>query len=318
MFLRFLDSLVLQSVRFAVLACYPRLAKAHWYYDGHKYIPNPAVPRTVNDKWLWRKMFDHSPVFTEISDKLGVREWLKRHGIQVRTPDVLWVGLSAQDIPDQVLEGGVVVKANHGWNMNIFLPKPPEDRAAMNREADAFLTQTHGDRPLQWGYLGIDRRLFVERFVEEATSELKVYTFGSHVERVVTIFDRFGEMTADVWVPDANDMLKRSAVNAVVGQGAADHPLPECTDEALEIASQIGAHFDHMRVDFMSDGTSLWLGELTVYNLTGHFHGVAPHESEILDRAWDIGKSWFLTTPQSGWRKLYAAALQRRLNAQSA
>ena len=116
---------------------------------------------------------------------------------------------------------------------------------------------------------------------------------------------------------DENDSLKPSDANALVGQNRANLPLPDCTDAALTISRQIGAHFDHMRVDFISDGTSLWLGELAVYNLAGNFKDIGSHENEALKKAWDIRKSRFLTVPQTGWRKVYAAALLRRLNARS-
>jgi hypothetical protein len=55
-----------------------------------------------------------------------------------------------------------------------------------------------------------------------------------------------------------------------------------------------------------------------VYNLSGNFKGIESHENEALNKAWDIRKSRFLTVPQTGWRKVYAAALLRRLNARSA
>ena len=317
MFARLLDAAIIQTVRVVAIGLNPRLARANWNYNDKKSLPNPADPYTVEDKWMWRKLIDHSPVFIEISDKLGVRGWLERHGISVKTSEVIWAGSDAREIPDAALEGGVVVKANHGSAMNIFLPAPPEDRDAMTTKANSFLTRTHGERAVEWAYSAIERKIFVERFLPNATSEIKLYCFGGRVARIVAIFDRLGETTADVWVPDVGDTFKRSSVNAVVGEGRADRPLPACTDAAIEIAKEIGVHFDHIRVDFMSDDMSLWLGELTVYNLSGNFHGVQADEKEALNRAWDIRKSWFLTTPQTGWRKIYAAALLRRINARS-
>lgn len=117
---------------------------------------------------------------------------------------------------------------------------------------------------------------------------------------------------------DENDSLKPSDANALVDQNRANLPLPDCSDAAVTISRQIGAHFGHMRVDLISDGTLLWLGERAVYNLSGNFNGIESHENEALSKAWDIRKSRFLTVPQTGWRKVCAAALLRRLSARSA
>ena len=57
-----------------------------------------------------------------------------------------------------------------------------------------------------------------------------------------------------------------------------------------------------MRVDLLTDGERLWLGELTVYNLGGVFPDCGHRADSNLSRAWDIGGSWFLTTQhQSPW-----------------
>jgi hypothetical protein len=34
---------------------------------------------------------------------------------------------------------------------------------------------------------------------------------------------------------------------------------------------------------------------------------------DLLAETWDVRKSWFMTTPQKGWRRLYAQALSLAL-----
>ena len=147
-------------------------------------------------------------------------------------------------------------------------------------------------------------------------TELKFYTFGDRIERVFALYDPFGERGADIWLPDGEGGLIRSDAKAVASSKVADQPLPSWAMEAMAIAQRVGAHFDHMRVDFMGTDTDFWLGELTCYNLGGQFGGVPPHEQAPMDAAWDLRRSWLLTAEQTGWRKLYAEALLRRLNAQ--
>ena len=311
---RGLDACVIGAVRLGVLLRYPRLCRVYAGMEGEHRILNVAAPRTVNEKFLWRKLFDHDPRFVRLSDKIAAREWLAEQGIEADMAEILWSGTDARDIPDEVLSGGVVVKGAHGYAMNIFLKEPPKDRAAFDEEANAFMARDHGRVERQWGYYDVPRRLCVERLLPGATSDLKIYTFGPRVKRLVAIYDRFDDLTADLWRTGDDDVLTLSEGSSVIGETRAGRPLPPFIDDALDLARRIGAHFDHMRVDLMSDGERFWLGELTVYNLGGHFAGVAAEDKAILNRAWDLRRSWFLTTPQRGWRALYRAALARRLS----
>jgi hypothetical protein len=89
--------------------------------------------------------------------------------------------------------------------------------------------------------------------------------------------------------------------------------LPPNTAEALEISRQIGEHFDHMRVDILSDDAKLWFSELTIYNMAGYLPNVGDVTSEPVNTSWDLNKSWFLNTPQRGWKKTYAERLRKRI-----
>lgn len=314
-----LDFVLLAGIRFVVLAMHPRLALRHWRYNDRKAVPDPAFPKALNDKWLWRKVFERNPALTRVTDKLGVRGWLADAGIDVNTPKVLWVGKSAEDIPANVLEAPVVVKVNHGYAMNIFLDAAPDDRDAFNATANSFLERSHGRRSLQWAYFDVEPKLFVEEMLTNLEVELKFYCFGSKVERLITIFDRQSENgSADVWVRGPEGGWERSEIGSVLTETRAKKPLPDCIEEAERLAREIGSHFDHIRVDLLYDGQRILLGELTVYNLGGHFVGIPQKEAAPMNAAWDIRKSWFLTSPQKGWRQVYANALRRRLNARSA
>ena len=86
-------------------------------------------------------------------------------------------------------------------------------------------------------------------------------------------------------------------------------------EEMIELARELGSYFDHMRVDLLSDGTRIWLGELTIYNRGGEVVDRGQDPEDPLNTSWDLRNSWFLTKPQRGWRRIYAQALKRRLGA---
>ncbi len=303
---------VLSLIRWAILLRYPRLSYWYWKVGHYKRIPNPANPQTANDKFFWRKIFDRRPEFTEISDKLLVRDWLKRNSINIEGPPVLWSGTDPADIPGHLLSGGVVVKANHGSRTNLFLQEAPPNRSVVNRKLRKYLRKPHGRKKLEWGYFGVSRKLFVEKIIPNMVAEFKIFTFGERVERLQIIYGRFSEegISADVWLPDGQGGWTLFEGSPEITRNA-NRPMPETTQQALDVARQIGDHFDHMRVDILTDGHSLWFSELTIYNLAGMIPIVGRDPAEGVNTSWDLQKSWFMQTPQSGWKKLYADRLRK-------
>ena len=281
-----------------------------------------AVPRTANEKFLWRKIFDHDPRFTTVCDKLSCKEWVAALGLGVDMAPVRWVGVDAALIPRRLLARDVVVKASHGCGTNLFPRRDAMSRDKVVRKANTFLETPHGAREHEWGYFDVERRLFVEDVVGVGgapLTELKFYTFGGRVPRVVHIADRFGDMAAAKWEPGPGGAPLRAEGAASVSERVLDAPLPACYPRALAVAKAIGAHFDHMRVDFLTDGDRFWLGELTAYNLGGKFRDCGHREEAPLSRAWDIGGTWFLATAhEDPLMRLYADALRRRLGSEPA
>mgnify|MGYP002713246949 CR=1 FL=1 len=89
--------------------------------------------------------------------------------------------------------------------------------------------------------------------------------------------------------------------------------MPATIDRAIEIAREIGARFDSVRVDFLCNDTELFLGEITFNSGAGRSPlGFLPDIPS--NRLWDLRKSWFMTTPQRGWREVYRRALLRELD----
>jgi hypothetical protein len=315
---KMIDVLIFLLVYLWVMVKYPDQVDFynHWNRTT-KLPPHPVIPRCINDKFLWRKLFDHNPEFTTISDKLAVKDWVVNENIEVSTAKTLWWGYDARQIPPDILSGDVVVKANHGWNMNIIIRQGNFDHDDLVEKANGFLHQNHGAEHMQWGYLNVPRKLFVEEYLstdENPVIELKYYTFGSRLERLIVIYDRFGKIAADVWMPDENGIFYLTDEKSDVSKIQRRLPLPPSAERAEKIARKIGSRFDHMRVDIYTNGQEIWLSELTIYSLAGHIPKYGEDLDVQMNAAWDIRNSWFLSTPQKGWRALYARALRRTLS----
>lgn len=274
-----------------------------------------AVPRLANEKFLWRKAFDHDPRFAIVTDKLAAKDWVAARGIDAMMPRTLWFGTDAHDIPDAVWQQPVYIKATHGCQMNIPVLSPPKDRAAVINAANAFMGREHGSRQRQWAYSRVPRRLIVEEAIrpDDELIEVKYYTYGNIVEQFV--LRRSGPpVTAARWSRQDDGTFSRSAKPTKISKVIDQKPLPDAVFKGLALAAEIGRHFDHMRVDTLLDGDTVYLGELTVYNIAGRVQLNGGKVDDNLNRSWDIRRSWFLSVPQKGWRGVYAAALHRKLD----
>lgn len=276
-----------------------------------------AVPRLANEKFLWRKVFDRDPRFVIASDKIASKEWVKAQGIDVRVPATLWSGTELHQMPQDLWERPIYIKAAHGWNMNIPVLTPPDKvtKSEIIAQAHKFLDRAHGAEAGQWAYSKVPHRLIVEEAISPGTElmEVKYYTYGPIVEQFV--LRRAGPpVTAARWLRQPDGSFVRSDKPTAISPIVDETPLPDVALGGLALAADIGAHFDHIRVDTLMDGDDIYLGELTVYSLSGRVYVNGEKVDDAMNRSWDLRRSWFLSTPQAGWRGIYAAALRRKLN----
>ena len=92
--------------------------------------PDPVTPVTIEDKFLWRKIFDHNPLFVLACDKLASKNYAQSIVSDLKFARVIWSGTEPRKIPVEVLSGNVVVKSSQGcgwnhviWNGQVDLPE---------------------------------------------------------------------------------------------------------------------------------------------------------------------------------------------------
>ena len=155
---------IIAAVRLWCFLAYPRQALSFRRKIGR--WPDPVFPLSRNDKYAWRKIFDRNPLFTVVSDKLQAKQFATH-----AQPDhqgathAVGQGSRAEDIPDDILAGDVVVKANHGSGWNIFINNGRYVRADLNRQANIWMDRRFGRRHAEWGYYGVEPVLFVEEML---------------------------------------------------------------------------------------------------------------------------------------------------------
>ncbi len=283
-------------------------------------IPNVAYPKTVNDKFLWRKVFDRNPAFIGLSDKLLCKRIAKQKCPDILLPKVLWVGEDAAEIPGELLQGDVMVKATHGSGFCFPIFSGNYDREELLTVTSGWMSTRYGWRHWEWGYFGVRPQLYVEELILDedggyGTTEVKMYVYSGQIKQIVVIYDRQLEPSATVL---RGDWTNSSSANSM-GIGIAVQSLPANREIIEDMALQLCDGFDHMRCDLYLVGSNIFFGEYTLYNQGGYV--ILNRDDQLLaaqGAAWDIRQSWFFSQPQSGFRSVYARALLALLNGDEA
>jgi hypothetical protein len=300
---------IVATVRLWCCFTYPRQTLSFRRRIGR--WPNPAFPLWRNDKYAWRKSFDRNPLFTVVSDKLQAKQFASMHCQDIKVPRTMWVGSRAEDIPGEVLAGDVVVKANHGSGWNIFIRDGEYDRTKLNLEANCWMNRTFGRRHAEWGYYGVEPALFVEEMLTEQGRPIAgEYKFYCGAGKMAFAFVRQAGPDGRRIEGVLDDDGRPHVGMFDAGELSADIRAPAEWQKLRQTALTLSCHFDFVRCDlYLVDG-EIYFSEFTLYTLGGF----AWIDDDVLNTLytgiWDLRNSWFMRTPQTGWRKHYARALQ--------
>jgi hypothetical protein len=304
-----LAQVIVAMVRLWCCLTYPRQTLSFRRKIGR--WPNPAFPLWRNDKYAWRKIFDRNPLFTIVSDKLQAKQFASIHCRDIKVPRTLWTGSRAENIPDDVLAGDVVVKANHGSGWNIFVKDGEYARAVLNREANNWMDKRFGLRHAEWGYYGVEPALFVEEMlVEHGRPIVGEYKFYCGADKMAFAFVRqagpYGLRIEGVL--DDNGRPHVGTFDS--GELSAAVHAPAEWQELRQAALTLSLHFDFVRCDLYLVNGDVHFSEFTLYTLGGFAWIDDAGLNALYTSIWDLRNSWFMQTPQTGWRKYYANALR--------
>jgi hypothetical protein len=255
------------------------------------YDPDFRSPRTFNEKLAWRMLFDRNPLFPLTMDKIAVRDYVAAKvgpellipllGTWSRAADVSWA-----DLPQRF-----VLKASHGWNMNLLVAdKDAIDETAALKTADAWLRDNHFSETHEWGYRDIPPRLLAEEMLldlhGDIPADFKFYVFGGRARLLRVHTGRFGDHRTNFFGEDLQPLPI-----AQIFPANPTYVLPPEARDMARIAERLGADFDFARIDLYLTRGRAWFGEIT------HYEGSAcvPFNDPEHDRI--IGDMWQLPSP---------------------
>ncbi len=239
-------------------------------------------PQTLNEKIQWLKLYDSTPLKTQLTDKYLAREWVKeRIGEKYLIP-LLGTWDKFDEIDFDRLPAKFVLKANHGCGWNIIVKdKNTFDKAAAREKFNKWLNTNFAFvNGLELHYKDIFPKIIAEQYLENDNGYLydyKVLCFNGKPHFILVDIERHTNHKRNVYDLDWNI------------QPFSNYPKfetidkPDNLDEMIFLAKTLSKDFALVRVDFylLNDG-SLKFGELTFTPASGQLWWDPPEYDLVL------------------------------------
>ena len=185
-----------------------------------------------------------------LADKLAAKDYVKaRLGTKFSPP---WRG-SATTLANYLRRscpaGRYVLKANHGWNWNLFLNLPDDlsaKRDEIEQRATSWLTSRFGYDWGEWQYCTFKPKLFLEEFIDfngvQTPDDYKFYCFHGKTCLIEVDVDRFTHLRSAFYTPDWK------SIPVTYGEAPIERARPRNLEDMIRVAEIIaGGHGVHAR-----------------------------------------------------------------------
>lgn len=239
-------------------------------------------PQTFNEKIQWLKLYDSTPIKTQLADKYLVRDWVKERIGQKYLVPLLGVWDKFDDIDFDMLPAKFVLKANHGCGWNIIVrEKSTFDKSAARNKFNEWLNTNYAFvNGLELHYKDISPKIIAEPYLENGNNDLydyKIFCFNGEPLYVFVYSERQTSLKCNIYDLDWN--LQPFRPHSNFGQV----PKPEMMETMISLAEKLSCGFLLVRVDFYILGNeSVKFSELTFTPASGGYSWEPPEYDLIL------------------------------------
>ena len=266
---------------------------AYWIKMGKRL--NLESPHTYNEKLQWLKLYDRKPLYTNLVDKVMVKDFVsEKIGSEYVIP-TLGVWNRGEDIDFESLPNQFVLKVNHNsGGLVICKDKRTLDKAKAIKKLNYALKHSYCSEIREWPYKNVKPRILAEQYMEDKkTGELADYKFFCFDGKPKLLFiatERQKEGTDTKFDFFDTDFNHLDIING--------HPMANIPPEKpinfelmLELAGKLSSNIPHVRVDFYEVNGHVYFGELTFT----HWSGMVPFKPE----EWDYTLGSWINLPNS-------------------
>lgn len=246
-----------------------RCQMGHWI--------NWRNPKTFTEKLQWLKVYDYKPKYTQMVDKLAVKDYVAERIGQEYIIPTLGVWDRVEDIDWDSLPDQFVLKTTHGGGgcgVVVCPNKANLDKAMAIKKLQISMHSNAGNTYREKPYLNVPRKIIAEKFIavhkpkqNNKVADLPDYKFFcfNGEPKFLYISDSPNHELAFLNTDWSKAEFGRSDYKPLTNIP----PKPENLDEMLDIARKLSKGKAHVRVDLYNVNKHIYFGELTFYTGAG-------------------------------------------------
>lgn len=245
-------------------------------------------PKTFNEKLQWLKIYDRNPLYTNLVDKVKVKEWVSKKIGENHIIKTLGIWEKPEKIDFEILPDQFVIKCNHnsGNGMTICRNKEKEKEEIIKKLSEG-LSEDYYSYFREWPYKDVEKRIIAEEFLGDndgkGLNDYKFLCFNGQVQCSFVVSERYSEsgMKVDFYDKEWNRMpfIREYPASA----NGIDKPLNY--DEMVIYAQRLSEGIPFVRVDFYEVDGRVYFGEMTFFPGAG-FEKFTPNEYDTVLGEW--------------------------------
>ena len=246
-------------------------------------------PKTFTEKLQWLKVYDYKPEYTQMVDKLAVKDYVAaRIGEEYIIP-TLGVWDRVEDIDWDSLPEQFVLKTTHGGGgcgVVVCSDKAKFDKEKAIRKLKLSMRTNAGQTYREKPYLNVPRRIIAEKFIAERNTEgtlietdlpdYKFFCFNGEPRYCQVIRDRSTKETIDFYDMEWN-LMPFVGLNPVAKNGLNPVAKPVHLNDMICICRKLSKNMKFSRIDLYVINDKEYFGEITLYPAAG-FGEFTPNE----------------------------------------
>ena len=279
-----------KSILAKILVHFPVSVIRLRYLLRFKRLPNLKDPRNLNEKILYQKLYTDTSAWSMLADKVQVREYIKKCGLENTLTKLYAVWDDAADIQFENLPDAFMLKSNNGAGKgtNIAIHDKnlltEADIRALKDKASGWLKQKNiGALSAEPHYRNIKPLVFAEELLpipkgEKSIVDYKLWCFNGEPYVFIVISNRKSGGEAEFSCYDLN-WSNRSDLMATTKHYClrkTELPRPKNLEKMVEYARILAKPFPQVRVDLYDIDGRIYFGELTFTSLGGMMNYFTP------------------------------------------
>jgi hypothetical protein len=255
----------------------PKLLAEVLYFEQFGKQINWLNPANLNEKINWLAFYTDTSIWTTLSDKYLVRDYINSKGFDYILPKLYGLWKNPKTIDLNSLPDKFVLKCNHDSGSVVKIKS--KEVCNVDEIIEYFekrISIPFGIISAEPHYLGIDRLVIAEEYLEntldfsDSLVDYKFWSFNGITEYCLVCYNttnwnnkKSGIFEVKSWKPKKEKMQNHMKFPTV------DIPKPACLYEMLEIVFCLTKDFPQCRVDLYESNNKVYFGELTFTSGSG-------------------------------------------------